>query len=134
MSKYKSSHKSSIQHKEKAMNKRQSVKPTYDSRTDGLQYTISTSVNGKAIGDYKEIADPFVNHKVRVSWKETLKGLVRGGVVVGVMVSGKNLRIEEDVMELDDNYLSLNSTRRDDFDKHIFSQIDEHITREMGEL
>jgi hypothetical protein len=73
--------------------------------------------------DSKDIADPFVTHTVKVSLLDTLRGLLRGGVRVQVRIDGKNLRIIEDVMELDDQYLGYNCTRRDDFDKQIAKAI-----------
>lgn len=36
-----------------------------------------------------------------------------------VVINGKNRRIEEDVLELDNQYLGFNCTRRDDFSKKI---------------
>ena len=112
--------------------KRQSIEPTYDSRKDGKQYSIRTTVNNHSIGS-RDLEDPFVTHTVRVSFLDTLKGLFKGGVVVLVSVDGKNLRIVEDVMELNDNYLGINCTRRDSFNKGIMQAASDHITREMGE-
>jgi hypothetical protein len=112
--------------------KRQSIEPTYDSAKDGKQYSISTGVNNHSIGS-KDLDDPFVTHTVRVSFLDTLKGLLRGGVVVRVSVDGKNRRIVEDVMELNANYLGINCTRRDGFNKDIMQAASDHITREMGE-
>jgi hypothetical protein len=94
--------------------KRISIAPTYDSAKDGVQYVIDTTVNHKSIGR-RDIADPFVNHTVRVSWRDTLRGLFAGGVVVSICVAGKNPRIVEDVLELDDQYLGWNADRRDRF-------------------
>lgn len=112
------------------MKKRVSIKSTYDSQKEGFQYTISTSVNNRAIGDTRDLADPFVNHMVKVSFWDTLKGLLNGGVIVGVFINGKNNRIIDDVMELDDQYLGQNATRRDDFNKHIMNKAIEHIDNE----
>jgi hypothetical protein len=116
------------------MNKTESIKSTYDSRKDGFQYTVSTSVNGKSINDTRDIADPFVTHQVNVSWLDTLKGLLMGGVTVQVRVNGKNMRIIDEVMELNANWIGAhNRTRRDDFNKELGQAISDHVTREMGE-
>lgn len=115
------------------MKMRISIKSTYDSQKEGLQYSISTSVNGKSINDSKDIPDPFVNHTVKLSFRDTFKGLLRGGVVVGVFINGKNNRIVEDVLELDDQYLGNNATRREDFNKEIMSKAVEHIDQDETE-
>jgi hypothetical protein len=101
---------------EGAMAKRVSISSTYDSLHDGLQYAIGTTVNGESIGS-REIPDPFLTHTVRVSLRDTIRGLLRGGVVVCVSISGTNPRIVEDVLELDDQYLGQSATRRDEFTK-----------------
>lgn len=105
------------------MKKRISIKSTYDSVKDGSQYSIRTSVNGRSIGG-RDLVDPFVTHTIKVSLIDTIKGLFRGGVKVVVSIDGKNNRIVEDVMELDDQYLGLgDNTRREDFNKQIMNQV-----------
>lgn len=114
------------------MKKRQSIKSTYDSQKDGFQYRIRTSVNGRSIGGH-DIPDPFVNHKVRVSFLDTVKGLLQGGVRVEVNIDPKNNRIVEDVLELDDQYLGQNATRRDDFNKEIFDKVNDMMDQDETE-
>lgn len=105
------------------MKKRVSIKSTYDSRETGYAFHIGTTVNGKTVGD-QDIPDPFVYHTIHISLLDTLKGLFRGGIRVCVNIRGNNLSIEEDVLELDENNLSQNSTRRDEFNKKVFEHID----------
>lgn len=112
---------------EDKVNKRNSIKSTYDSRKDGLGFKVRTAANNKHIRT-QEIADPFINTTIKLSRWDTFKGLLMGGVVVSVMVSGRNSSIEEDVMDLDENNLSLgSSTRRDEFTADIFRQVNQHI-------
>lgn len=114
------------------MSKRKSVEATYDSVKDGFQYRVATSVNGKHVSSTK-IADPFVNHSVNISFLDTLKGLFRGGVKIHVSVYGAR-EVMEDVMELDNQYIGANRTRKQDWDKSLNQKLSDHITREMGEL
>lgn len=107
--------------------KKQSVKSTYDSRKTGYAYHIGSTVNGKTVAD-KDIADPFVYHTIHISLLDVLKGLIKGGITVCVNIRGKNLEIEEDVLELDDNYLSNTRTRRDEFHDKMFKQLDREMT------
>lgn len=106
------------------MKKRISIKPTYDSVRDGLQYHISSFVNHKVVAD-QDLTDPFVNHKIHISLLDVIKGLFKGGIEVTVNIRGNNPRIEEDVLELDNQTLSLYpSTRREEFNKQVFEYVD----------
>jgi hypothetical protein len=98
--------------------KRRSIEPTYDSVSDGPQYEIRTTVNDRYVSR-KEIPDPFVNHTVRVSLIDTIRGLLTGGLRVNVCISGATNRIVEDVLELDGQYLGMDSTRRDAFNAQM---------------
>src|SRR5690242_1608645 len=47
---------------------RQSIEPTYDSRTDGHQFTITTCLNDRPIKFEDPIPDPFVYNTTRIHW------------------------------------------------------------------
>lgn len=112
--------------------KRQSIKPTFDSRKTGPAYYVSTSVNDRHVGT-QDIQDPFANTTVRVGWIDLLRGLLKRGLLVRVMINARDQQLVEDVMELDSNYLSSNSTRRDEWNKELGQKIQDHVTRETGE-
>lgn len=99
--------------------RRQSIRPTYDSRETGPRYWVTSTLNGKPVAWRQRIEDPFVRHTVRVHWRDLLRSLItRRGMEVEVTVGG-DLDVIEDVMELDGNYLGPNCTRRDVFRSHI---------------
>lgn len=106
---------------------RQSIQPTYDSRTDGYQYSVTTTLDDRTIKFEHPIPDPFAYTRVTVHWWDAIKSILTNGcVVVGVHVRGRNSRITEDVLELDGNYLGMRPcTRRSDFDKRIQSALHE---------
>lgn len=106
---------------------RQSIQPTYDSRTDGDQYSVTTTLGDRTIKFEHPIADPFIYTKVTVHWWDAIKSIIsKGCVVVGVNVRGRNSRITEDVMELDGNYLGQRlCSRRTEFDARIQSALHE---------
>lgn len=106
---------------------RNSIQPTYDSQTDGDQYSVTTTIGDRTIGFEIPIADPFIYTKVTVNWWDAIKSIIfKGCVVVGVNVRGRNTRIIEDVMELDGNYLGQRPcSRRTEFDSHIQSALHE---------
>lgn len=112
--------------------KRQSIQPTYDSRVSGPPYYVWTFLNGKRVGK-QDLQDPFVNTRVSVSWLDLFRGLFRRNFIVEVQVHAHDHQRTEDVMELDANYLSYNSTRRDDWNKELNQSLQDHVTREMGE-
>jgi hypothetical protein len=98
--------------------KRNSIRATYDSRETGPRYHVTTRVGGRMIEFEKPMADPFVSHRVTVGWPDLLRGLLRRRLAVEVMIGG-DLDVVEDVMELDDNYLGYNCTRRDTWNSHV---------------
>ena len=102
--------------------KRVSIAPTYDSRKTGPRYHVTTTLNGRVLEWEKRIADPFVTTRVTVGWRDLLRSLRHGRLVVGVHVSADR-EVIEDVMELDANYLGTNCTRRDEFNAGIQSAI-----------
>lgn len=98
---------------------RNSIRSTYDSRESGDRYHVSYAVNGKYVKFMEPIPDPFVRATLTIGWRDILRALVsRGRVVVQVTVGGDS-DVVADVMELDDNTLVPNSTRRAAFDSHI---------------
>lgn len=94
--------------------KRQSIPPTYDSRETGLPYHVTTRLNDRVIAWQKPLDDPFVRHTVHVGWRDLLRSLLRRELVVEVLI-GADKQVMEDVLELNDNYLGTNCTRRDEF-------------------
>jgi hypothetical protein len=96
------------------MPKRQSIKPTYDSRETGPRYHITTQIGDRTIAFQERIADPFVRHTVTIGWPDLLRGLLHRHLKVTVLVGGDR-DIVNDVMELDANDLGYNCTRRDEF-------------------
>lgn len=103
---------------------RKSIEPTYDSRVDGKQYSVTVWLNDKVLDFERKIDDPFVSTSVTVGWWDAIKSIVmRRCVRVNVHVRG-NSRITEDVMELDGNYLGLGrSTRRDGWNQHVQEEL-----------
>lgn len=97
------------------MRSKKSIQPTYDSRKTGLRYHVTTTINNRVIGTFRErIADPFVRQTVTVTWLDLLHGLLRGRVVVEVMVGG-DPDVMNDVLELDANALVPGRSRRADY-------------------
>lgn len=97
---------------------RNSIRSTYDSRETGPRFWVTTYVGGRKITWRRPIADPFVYQTVRIGWPDLLRGLLRRHLVVNVIVGGDKA-IEDDVLELDENYLIPGSTRRAAFNSHI---------------
>jgi hypothetical protein len=104
------------------MGKRQSIQPTYDSRETGPRYHVTYSVNGRIITWEERVPDPFVCAKVTVGFWDLLRSLWRGALVVKVHVDA-DADVVNDVMELDANTLTPNSTRRDEFNAGISDAI-----------
>ena len=97
---------------------RNSIRPTYDSRETGPRYYVTTELNGRVLDWRKRIDDPFVSTTVTVRWRDLLKALFRRQLKVTIRVDGDK-DVVEDVLELDDNYLGPNSTRRAAFNSHM---------------
>jgi hypothetical protein len=100
------------------MGKRASIQPTYDSRETGPRYHVTTRVGGQTIQFEHRIEDPFVRQRVTIGWQDLLRALRRRRLVVEVLVGG-DADVINDVMELDANCLTPNSTRRDEFNAGI---------------
>lgn len=71
------------------------------------------------------IDDPFVHHTVHLGWRDLLRGLLRRHLAVTTLVGGDR-EIVNDVMELDGNTLTPNSTRRREFNGQIHKAIERH--------
>jgi hypothetical protein len=98
---------------------RNSIKATYDSRKTGPQYHVTTRVNARTVSFQHPIADPFVSTTVTVGFRDVVRALAqRRRVEVEVLVGGTRDRVD-DVLELDDNTLIPNSTRKAAFHSHI---------------
>ncbi len=98
--------------------KRQSIQPTYDHRETGDRFTVESRLNGRRIGDVTACRDPFVNHRITVGWPDLLRSLVKRKAVVEVTVGG-DPQIVDDVLELDADCLTHNSTRRDEWNTSV---------------
>lgn len=94
---------------------RRSIQPTYDSQETGERYHVTTWLGDHVIEWRKPMPDPFVRHTVRIGWRDLLRGLLRRGLAVTVLV-GADLDLMDDVLELDANTLIPNSTRRAEWD------------------
>lgn len=98
--------------------KRNSIRATYDSRETGPRYHITTRLGDRTIAFQERIPDPFARHTVTVGWRDLLRGLWRRELKVTVIIDADR-DLMEDVLELDDNYLGANCTRRDAFNSHV---------------
>jgi hypothetical protein len=96
--------------------KRQSIAPTYDHRKTGDRFTVETRINGRRL-DEKTTRDPFVNHTVTVGWLDLIAFALRGRKVT--VIVGGDRQIVDDVMELDADCLTHNSTRRDEWNQQV---------------
>lgn len=102
--------------------KRTSIQPTYDSRKTGPRYYVTTQIDDRTIEFQKPIADPFVRQTVHIGTRDLLRGLLRRHLTVVVNVGGDR-DVVEDVMELDNNWLGSDSTRRDGFNAALFEEV-----------
>ena len=101
------------------VNKRQSIRPTYDSRQTGARYWVTSTINGHPVAWRQPADDPFIRHTLHIGWRDLLRSLItRRGMKVEVTVGG-DMEVIEDVMELDGNYLGINCTRRDQFNSQV---------------
>lgn len=99
--------------KSAASPRRKSIQPTYDHRETGDRFTVETRINGRRLNEVPT-RDPFVHHRVVIGWRDLLRFIVRGREVV--VIVGGDAEIVDDVMELDADALTFNSTRRDEWD------------------
>jgi hypothetical protein len=102
---------------------RTSIRATYDHRETGDRYTVTSKVNGRPVVWDQRIPDPFVRHTVHIGWRDLLKSLMtRRGMTVEVTVGGDR-DVIEDVLELNEDYLGPNCTRRQAFDAALSMRI-----------
>ncbi len=106
---------------------RQSIQPTYDHRQTGDRFTVQTYVEGRWL-PVVTTRDPFVNHRVTVGWRDLLRGLLRRRLQVTVIVGG-DPEIVDDVMELDSDCLTYNSSRREEWNAHIQQSLGDFAAR-----
>ena len=99
--------------------RRQSIRPTFDSRRTGPAYHVTTRVGDHTVSFQQPVDDPFVRTTVVVGWRDAIRELIRHRCVrVTVLVGGDKARVD-DVLELDENSLVPNSTRRAAFMSHL---------------
>lgn len=96
---------------------RQSIQPTYDHRETGDRFEVETRINGTRLS-VTPTRDPFVHHRVVIGWRDLLRGFLRRRLEIVVIVGG-DPEIVDDVMELDADCLTFNSTRRVEWNAHI---------------
>lgn len=84
--------------------KRTSIRATYDSRATGERYHVTTRVGGRTLTFQHRTPDPFVRQTVHVGWRDLLRGLLRRGLLVEVLVDGDR-DVVEDVLKLNGEYL-----------------------------
>ena len=94
---------------------RRSIQPTYDHRETGDRFYVETRVDGDPVGK-TTCRDPFVFHRVTV--KLGLRHLLRRKVEV-VMIVGADHEMVDDVMELDADCLTNDSSRRHEFNADL---------------
>ena len=102
--------------------KRQSIQPTYDHRETGDRFSVTTEIDGVPTEWRKPLTDPFVRHTVHLHWRDLLRGLFRRGLSVTVAIDGDH-DIQEDVLELNDDYLGWNCTRRDEWNTGLHKAV-----------
>lgn len=114
--------------------KRSSIRATYDSRKTGPRYWVTSTLNGRPVTFRQPIEDPFARTTVHIGWRDLLASLItRRGMEVAVTVGGDR-DVIEDVLELDDNYLGTNCTRRDTFNSHINERLGSIAYEQSGEV
>lgn len=99
------------------MKERQSIEATYDSREDGFQYELKQFIDGKCV-QTETLPDPFARATIYVK-QSRIRALLGKKQKVVFQLSPKNKRIEDDVMELDNNYLASNSSRKREFSQGV---------------
>ena len=109
------------------MEKRKSIKPTYDSRQTGDRYHVTTMIGDRTIAFQVRIPDPFIRHTVTIGWRDLLRGIFRRKLAVTVIIGGDR-DVIEDVLDLDANNLGYNCTRRDEFNMGLQAAIEGHLT------
>lgn len=94
--------------------RRQSIAATYDSRETGPRYWVTTLLGDQIIGSREPVEDPFVSTTITIGWPDLLRGLLRGKLTTTVRL-GADADLVDDVLELDANTLTPNSTRQVEF-------------------
>lgn len=101
------------------MTKRQSIESTYDARETGPRYHVTSRVGDRTVAFQRPIPDPFVSTTVRIGWRHIARFLLRRERPYVTVLVGGDRDVIEDVLELDENYLGHNCTRRDEFNVTI---------------
>ncbi len=99
---------------------RKSIEPTYDHRETGDRFTVETRINGLRLNEVT-VRDPFVHHRVTIAWRDLFR-FALGGRSVTVVLGG-DPQIVDDVLELDADCLTFNSTRRDEWNACVESRL-----------
>lgn len=52
------------------------------------RYHVTTRLDDRTIAFEEPLDDPFVNHRVVLGWRDLLRGLLRGELMVTVLIGG----------------------------------------------
>ncbi|MYW03481.1 hypothetical protein [Streptomyces sp. SID3343] len=52
------------------------------------RYHVTTCIDDRTIAFQHPLADPFVRHSVYLGWRDLLRGLLRRGLTVTVVIGG----------------------------------------------
>jgi hypothetical protein len=102
---------------------RNSIQPTYNHAETGDRFTVEYRINDQLLSA-TPITDPFVRGTVTIGWRDLLRCLLRlRATKVEFVVRGDH-EIEEDVMELNSDYLGThNSSRNIEFKSRLESSL-----------
>lgn len=96
-----------------------SVRATYDSRDTGPRYWVTTTIDGKPLSLRAPIEDPFVRLTVTYGWRDLLRHVLRPRNLVVEVTVGADREMMHDVLELDENTLIADRTRKAAFQQSI---------------
>jgi hypothetical protein len=103
---------------------RRSIPATYDSRDTGDRFHVTTRIGERTVSFRDRVPDPFVRTTVHVGVWDALRFLLRGRPVEVTVIVGADPDVMNDVLELDYNTLTPDSTRRQEFNRHVHDLID----------
>lgn len=98
---------------------RNSIRATHDTRETGPRYHVTARVNDETILFQHPVKDPFVSQDVTVTWMGLLRNLLRFRPLRITVLVGGDKEIVDDVLELDDDQIVPDSSRRAAFHSHL---------------
>ncbi|QES45219.1 hypothetical protein DEJ49_33305 [Streptomyces venezuelae] len=60
-----------------------------------VRYHVTTRIDDRTIEFEKRLPDPFVRHTVQIGWRDLLRGLLRRGMSVTVLVGGDRAAVDD---------------------------------------